>query len=97
MSSGVTAEIEPKTITVTIEKKVTKTFTVEPVISGADLKEGYSIASLEADPQKVAITTGDRTLNDIDRVVAVIDPNEIGTSSSTSKERYKRGIPLKMH
>ncbi len=85
LSSGVTAEIEPKTITVTIEKKVTKTFTVEPVISGADLKEGYSIASLEADPQKVAITTGDRTLNDIDRVVAVIDPNEIGTSSSTVK------------
>ena len=85
LSSGVTAEIEPKTITVTIEKKVTKTFTVEPVISGADIKEGYSIASLEADPQKVAITTGDRTLNDIDRVVAVIDPNEIGTSSSTVK------------
>ena len=85
LSSGVTAEIEPKTITVTIEKKVSKTFTVEPVLSSTNLKEGYSIASLEADPQKVEITTGDRTLKDIDRVVAVIDPSEIGTSSSKVK------------
>ena len=78
-------------------KESNKTFTVEPVISGADIKEGYSIASLEADPQKVAITTGDRTLNDIDRVVAVIDPNEIGTSSSTVKGTIQAWDTAKMH
>jgi YbbR domain-containing protein len=85
LSSGVTAEIEPKTITVTIEKKATQTFAVEPIIADTNLEEGHSVASLVADPKKVEITTGDQTLKEIERVVAIVDPDDVGTTSTTVK------------
>jgi len=83
ISSSVSAEIEPKTVTVTIEKKVTKTFTVEPVVSTEDDSSGYAIDTMVASPQEVTITTGEQTAADIDRVVAVIDPDDIPNDSGT--------------
>ncbi|OTN76264.1 hypothetical protein A5886_001341 [Enterococcus sp. 8G7_MSG3316] len=83
ISSSVSAEIEPKTVTVTIEKKVTKTYTVEPVVSTEDDSSGYAIESMVAAPQEVTITTGEQTAADIDRVVAVIDPDDIPNDSGT--------------
>ncbi|EAG2945774.1 hypothetical protein B5H33_15620, partial [Listeria monocytogenes] len=83
LSSSVTAEIEPKTVTVTIEKKVTQTFTVEPVISTDGATSGYGVDSMSVDPQKVEITTGDQTLAEIDRVVAIVNPDDITGDSIT--------------
>ena len=83
ISSSVTAEIEPKTVTVTIEKKVTQTFTVEPVISTDGATSGYGVDSMSVEPQEVEITTGDKTLAEIDRVVAIVNPDDITGDSIT--------------
>ena len=83
LSSSVTAEIDPTTVTVTIEKKVTKTFTVEPVVSTEDDSSSFAIASMVASPKEVTITTGEQTAADIDRVVAVVDPDDIPNDSGT--------------
>ncbi|MCS6734453.1 CdaR family protein, partial [Proteus terrae] len=83
LSSSVTAEIEPKTVTVTIEKKVTQTFTVEPVISTDGATSGYGVDSMSVEPQEVEITTGDKTLAEIDRVVAIVNPDDITGDSIT--------------
>ncbi|OJG24584.1 hypothetical protein RU98_GL001650 [Enterococcus caccae] len=70
LSTAVTAEIEPKTITVTVEKKVTKTFNVEAQIPESIEAEGYKIEKVAVSPKSVEITTGEETAKVIDRVVA---------------------------
>ena len=60
LSSAVTAEIEPKTVTVTIEKRVTKKFDVEAQLSDNIEKEGYEV------------TTGEETAKAIDKVIAPV-------------------------
>ena len=51
LSSAVTAEIEPKTVTVTIEKRVTKKFDVEAQLSDNIEKEGYKVKNISVDPK----------------------------------------------
>lgn len=75
LSNAVSAKIEPSTITVTIEKRVTKEFTVEPVVAASSLSDGFTVDSYVASPQVVEITTGDKTLAEIKRVVATVDPS----------------------
>ncbi|MFV0560885.1 MAG: YbbR-like domain-containing protein [Enterococcus sp.] len=77
LSSAVSAKIEPKTITVTIEKKVTKEFEVTPEISATTTPSGFEIGEASTDPEKVSITTGDKTLAQISKVVAKVDDSKI--------------------
>jgi YbbR domain-containing protein len=77
LSSAVTAKVEPSTITVTIEKKVTKVFDVEPVLTSQTTPSGFDIDSPTVSPKKVEITTGDKTLGEIDKVVAKVDGKSI--------------------
>ena len=50
LSSAVTAEIEPKTVTVTIEKS-NKKFDVEAQLSDNIEKEGYKVKNISVDPK----------------------------------------------
>ncbi|KAF1300141.1 MULTISPECIES: CdaR family protein [Enterococcus] len=77
LSSAVTATVDPGTITVTIEKKVSKTFKVEPVVSTANLEDGFQLESATVSPKEVTITTGDKTAELINRVVATVDPEKV--------------------
>lgn len=70
LSSAVTAELETKTITVTIEKKVTKEFTVEAKTPDSFDAEGYKVDTVSISPKKVKITTGEETMAEIAQVVA---------------------------
>jgi len=63
LSSGVTATLETRTITVTIEKKVTKKIKVSASISKDHLQEGYELG-------KVEVTTGEDTLKELSSVEA---------------------------
>lgn len=72
LSTAVTAEIEPQTITVTLEKKVTKTVDVEAKLPDSIEAEGYQVDTTEITPKKVKITTGEETAKAIERVVAPI-------------------------
>lgn len=70
LSSGVTATLETKTITVTIEKKVTKTFDVQTDLSQANLQDGYELGKIGIEPSQVEVTTGESTLKELDKVMA---------------------------
>ncbi|MBO0440034.1 CdaR family protein [Candidatus Enterococcus ikei] len=70
LSTAVTAEIEPKTITVTVEKKVTKSFDVEAQLPESIETGGYKVEKVAVSPKKVEITTGEETAKAIDRVIA---------------------------
>lgn len=70
LSTAVTAEVEPKTITVTMEKKVTKSFDVEAQLPESIETEGYKVDKTTVSPKKVDIITGEETAKAITRVIA---------------------------
>ena len=82
LSSAVTAKMEPSTITVTVEKKVTKDFDVETLNPSTITPSGYDTS---VSPKKVSITTGDKTLAEIKRVVADVDASMVTDDGINSK------------
>jgi YbbR domain-containing protein len=72
LSSAVTAKMEPKTITVTVEKKVSQKYKVEAQMPDSIEKEGYKVDNLLIEPESVEITTGEETAKAITKVVAPI-------------------------
>lgn len=78
-SSGVNYTIDPGKVTVTIEKKVTQKFEVEASASNSDVGDGFSIDEVTVEPKEVEITTGDKILSTIKRVVATVDPTKNST------------------
>ena len=85
LSSAVTAKMEPSTITVTVEKKVTKDFDVETLIPSTITPSGYELDDTSVSPKKVSITTGDKTLAEIKRVVADVDASMVTDDGINSK------------
>ena len=77
LASSLFATIEPETISVTIEKKVKKEFEVSPILSSTTNSSGLEIGQMSVQPEKVEITTGETTMNEIDRVVASVDSSKL--------------------
>ena len=98
LSSAVTAKLQPETITVTIEKKVTKDFEVKAILPTETTPSGYNLTETTVDPTKVTITTGDKTLAEIHQVVAKVNPSMItddGVNSNVSVQAVNSaGEPL---
>lgn len=98
LSSAVTAKLQPETITVTIEKKVTKDFEVKAILPTETTPSGYNLTETTVDPTKVTITTGDKTLVEIHQVVAKVNPSMItddGVNSNVSVQALNSaGEPL---
>ncbi|MBO1101060.1 CdaR family protein [Enterococcus hirae] len=98
LSSAVTAKLQPETITVTIEKKVTKDFEVKAILPTETTPSGYNLTETTVDPSKVTITTGDKTLAEIHQVVAKVNPSMItddGVNSNVSVQALNSaGEPL---
>lgn len=84
LSTAVTAEIEPKTITVTIENRVTKTFEVEAQLPESIEAEGYKVKKVDVSPKTVKITTGEETAKAITRVIAPL--STVKQSADTIKQ-----------
>lgn len=98
LSGAVTAKLQPETITVTIEKKVTKDFEVKAILPTETTPSGYNLTETTVDPTKVTITTGDKTLAEIHQVVAKVNPSMItddGVNSNVSVQALNSaGEPL---
>lgn len=98
LSSAVTAKLQPETITVTIEKKVTKDFEIKAILPTETTPSGYNLTETTVDPTKVTITTGDKTLAEIHQVVAKVNPSMItddGVNSNVSVQALNSaGEPL---
>lgn len=88
LSTAVTAEIEPKTLTVTVENKVTKTLDVQAQLPESLEAEGYKVDETEITPKTVDITTGEETAKAITRVVAPL------STVKTPMETIKQTVPV---
>lgn len=76
LSTAVTAVVDPKTVMVTMEKKVEKTVEVTPELPDDIELQGYQVEKIVFEPQQVTIVTGEETAKEIDRVVAPISSVE---------------------
>lgn len=72
LNSAVNAVLGDQSINVTIEKRATKEFEVVPELNDTLLKQGYTLDSITADPEKVTVTAGESTIHKIDKVAAVL-------------------------
>ncbi|MBO1305457.1 hypothetical protein JZO70_04755 [Enterococcus sp. 669A] len=85
LMSSIHPSIEPQTISVTIEKKTTKTFDVTPVISNGAEENGVQVDSLTSDPSTVEITTGEQTMEQISQVIASVDASQLTGEDDTTR------------
>lgn len=72
LPTGVKAKLVPETVTVKIGKKVSKTYTVQGVITNNQLAEGYSLGKVTVNVSSVKVTTDEDTMARIERVEAVV-------------------------
>lgn len=70
LPTDLTAEIKPATMTVTLGKRQTKTFPVEPVIEEGQIAAGYVFDSASLDVPEVAVTSDETTIGQIAKVIA---------------------------
>lgn len=73
LTTGVTALINPISITVTIEKLITKKFPVDVHINKDNLAAGYELTETTSSPAEVEVTTGDQSMSQITQVSASLD------------------------
>ncbi|MFC3932912.1 CdaR family protein [Streptococcus dentapri] len=76
LPSGMTAKISPKTVTVTIGKKTSKSFDVKADISDDQLAKGYKLKGADIDVDKVKVTSNETTISQIDHIRATLPDNE---------------------
>ncbi|GCF94482.1 hypothetical protein NRIC_23730 [Enterococcus florum] len=89
LQSSIVATIEPQTISVTIEKKQTKTFDVTPVLSNTTDNDDMQIDNLTVNPERVEITTGEETMKQIDRVIATVDASKLTGEESSLRAQVQ--------
>lgn len=89
MNSAVTGTLTLKTVHVTIEKKKTSTFKVEPNIDHKIFSSGYTLDEATVSPEKVTVTAGAETIKAIKKVEAVINDKK------NVKEDFSEKVSLK--
>lgn len=77
--------IEPETVNVTIEEKVTQEFKIEPELNNRQIADGYVLDNMEVSPQKVMVTGAKSIIDSISYVKAnVKTENSISESFKQS-------------
>ncbi|HLQ40209.1 MAG TPA: CdaR family protein [Tetragenococcus sp.] len=82
LSNSVSAKLNPATFTVTIEKKASQEFTVDTTDLADRLQTAYELEDYTIDPQKVEVTTGNKTIKEIDKVKLASDFKNINNKTS---------------
>lgn len=77
LPSGVTAQVAPETISVTIGKKKTATFSLEGKVDPTQLATGYLIKNIVTDDSKVEVTSDESTIQQVDHVVASLPEDNL--------------------
>lgn len=91
LASGVNAQVDPSSISITIEKKATKTFNVTPVVSEKLLPDGYKLKGMATDKKTVEVTSGASIITQIDRVEAYL-PSDVILNNDFSGKVYLRAV-----
>ncbi|MEO1770887.1 CdaR family protein [Candidatus Enterococcus ferrettii] len=89
LQSSIYASMEPQTISVTIEKKETKSFEVTPVVSNGVEENGIQVDSLATDPSMIEITTGEETMQQISQVIASVDATQLVGEEDTVRTQVQ--------
>lgn len=79
LNSGISADIEPKSIFVTIEQKASMEMPVEFSLGNSQLKAGYEIdnSKTKVEPDSVKVTAGENSIKNIDKIVAVLQASDL--------------------
>ncbi|WEV45570.1 CdaR family protein [Streptococcaceae bacterium ESL0687] len=85
LASGVNGQVDPNSVTITIEKKASKTFPVTAKVDEKLIPDGYKLVSTELDKSQVTVTSGADTLAKIDKVVAAVPSDTILSESYKDK------------
>lgn len=91
LASGVNAQVDPSNISITVEKKATKTFNVTPVVSEKLLPDGYKLKGMATDKKTVEVTSGASIITQIDRVEAYL-PSDVILDNDFSGKVYLRAV-----
>ena len=78
-------QIEPSTIDVSIEEKVTRTFKVDPDFNESQLAPNYFVKAMTANPNEVTVTGAKSVVDSIAYVKAMLS-GESGVTESFNKE-----------
>lgn len=89
LPSGIEAQIDPKTTSITVEKKASKEFKITPVVAKAQLADDYTLKEISVSPKTVKITTGEAEIAQIARVEASVNPTEKITGNYSEKVTIK--------
>lgn len=84
-SEKLDVEIEPKTIDVVIEEKVTGEFRVEPDMNNSLVADDYIVKNMTANPNRISITGAKSVINNISYVKATVT-GEKGMNQSFEQE-----------
>lgn len=85
LPSGLTATVSPKTISITIGKKKTETFSVEGKVNASQLADGYELKSVSTNLSEVEVTSDEATIDQIDHVVASLPDDTVLDSDYSDK------------
>lgn len=77
LSSGVNAQIEPSTLTVTIEKRAQQEFAVTPQINNSQIPSGFKIADATTSEATVKVTAGQESIKQIHQIVASLPSDTV--------------------
>lgn len=77
--------VEPKTVDIVIEEKVTQQFKVEPEINNRLFAEGYILQSMTVEPSSVIVTGAKSVIESISYVKATVSTSE-GINESFTRE-----------
>ncbi|MFC6994360.1 CdaR family protein [Streptococcus loxodontisalivarius] len=77
LPSGMTATVSPDTISVTIGKKVSKTFKVVGNVNDDQIADGYALKKVSVDTDEVTVVSDESTMSQIDHVVANLPEDQV--------------------
>ncbi|MDR0298181.1 MAG: hypothetical protein LBI11_05995 [Streptococcaceae bacterium] len=72
LTSDVQSSVVPSSMSITIEKSVTKTFTITPIVAPELIPSGITIDSLSVDTASVKVTAGTNSIKNIAKIEAVL-------------------------
>ncbi|GFH42897.1 hypothetical protein Hs30E_14480 [Lactococcus hodotermopsidis] len=91
LAAGVNAQVDPSSISVTVEKKAVKEFEITPVVSDKLLPEGYSLKNVSIDKKTVKVTSGASIITQIAKVQAVL-PSDVILDNDYSGKVYLQAV-----
>ncbi|MEY8514925.1 CdaR family protein [Lactococcus taiwanensis] len=81
LPGGVSATISPKTMNITVEKRVSDEFEVKPKVEATQLPTGFSIDNLEVTDTKVKVIAGEESIKNIAAIEAAL-PSDVNLTEN---------------